>query len=248
MKRYYNILFCILIFLFFITGCQKNNQDEIPLLKIVSKHPLDIPETSDLSRYKNPNEFLTVSDTTDRVYVISETGEIIKILNYNGNNLEGVTYVPLDSTIYVLEEKTKEIVKLDTNGNEIMRFPLALNNADPKHGPEGITFNPENQHLYVVTEKNPSLLIEMTLEGDVVNTHDLTFAKDYSAVFYNAYDGSLWILSDESELLVKCDLSGNPISSYRTGVTKGEGVVIDSEHAKVYIITDQVSVLFGLTF
>ncbi len=246
--RHMKYLLIIFLIFFAFAACHKKSTDEIPLLTIVSKHPLDIPETSDLSSYKNPGEFLTVSDTNDRIYVISAVGKIIKILNYNGDNLEGVYYMALDSTIYVVEEKKKEIVKLDTTGNEILRFSLELNNADSKHGPEGITYNPANNHLYVVTEKNPSLLIELKLDGTIVSTHDLSFASDYSAIFYDSYDNSLWILSDESELLVKCDLSGNPISSYRTGVKKGEGVVVDQPHSKVYIVTDNVSVLYWLSF
>ena len=242
------LLWYILFFTFLLNSCREHNNDEYPLLNLVSQYPVNIPELSDLSPYKNANEFLTVSDTLGKVYVISITGDVIRTLNYNGKDLEGVTCVPTDSTIFVVEEKNKEIVKMDTNGNEILRFPVELSNVYEKHGPEGITFNPANEHLYVVSEKLPSLLIEMTLAGEVVDSHELTFAKDYSAVYYDPLDNSLWILSDESEIVAKCDLSGNPIQKYRTGVAKCEGLVVDCEHARIYITTDQISVLYVFSY
>jgi len=237
-----------LLLIVMLSSCKENNNDEYPLLKLVSQFPVNIPELSGLSPYKNGNEFLTVSDTLSKVYIISATGDVIRTLNYDGNDLEGVTFTPANSTIFVVEEKKKEIVKLDTNGYEILRFPVDLSNVYEKHGPEGITYNPANEHLYVVTEKLPSLLIELTLSGEVVNTRELTFAKDYSAVYYDHFDGSLWILSDESEIVAKCDLSGTPVKQYRTGIEKCEGLVVDSRNARIYITTDQISALFVFSF
>jgi len=242
----YNI--CLLLFTLSFTflqvSCRKKNSEDYQLLNLISQYPVDIPGISDLSKFKNGNEFLTVSDTLGKVYVISFTGDVLRTLNYAGDDLEGVTYVPIDSTIFVVEEKNKEIVKLDTNGNEILRFPFEVNNIFKKHGPEGISFNPANEHLYVVNEKFPSLLIEMTISGEVVDSNELTFAIDYSAVYYDPLDSSLWILSEESQILAKCDLSGNLVKKYRTGINKGEGLVVDSEHARIYIISEQISVVY----
>lgn len=248
MRWHFFISLLIFSSTFFLLSCTENSNDEYPLLNLVSQYPVNIPELSDLSSYIKADEFLTVSDTLSKVYVISATGDVIRTLNYDGNDLEGVTYVPVDSTIYALEERNKEIVKLDTNGNKILKFPVELNNVYEKHGLEGISFNPVNEHLYVVSEKLPSLLIEMTLSGEVVDWHELNFAKDYSAVYYDPLDGSLWILSDESEIVAKCDLSGIPIKKYRTGIPKCEGLVVDSENARIFIITDQISVLYVFSY
>jgi uncharacterized protein YjiK len=248
MRRHPCIFINLLLIIVLLASCKENNIDEYPLLNLVAQYPVDIPELSDLSPYKNADEFLTVSDTTGKVYVISATGAVIRDINFDGNDLEGVTYVPLDSTIFVVEEKQKEILQLDTAGHEIRRFPVDLANVYEKHGPEGITYNPENGHLYVVSEKLPSLLIEMTMSGEVVDSYELNFAEDYSAVCYDHRDGSLWILSDESEIVAKCDLTGKPLKKYRTGIEKCEGLVVDSENARIYIVTDQVSVLYLFSY
>lgn len=234
----------IFSFTFLLISCSEKNKDEYLHLNLISQYPVAVPGISDLSSYKNENEFLTVSDTLGKVYVISVTGDVIRTLNYEGGDLEGVTYASIDSTIFVVEEKKKEIVKLDTNGNEILRLPVEVNNIFKKHGPEGISFNPANEHLYVVNEKFPSLLIEMTLSGEVVDTNRLTFAKDYSAVFYDPLDSSLWILSEASQLLAKCDLSGIPVLQFKTGVIKGESLIVDSGNSRIYIISESTSELY----
>lgn len=248
MRWHLNISFLIFFFTFILLSCGKQNKDEGLPLHLVSQYPVDISGISDLSLYKNENEFLTVNDTLCKVYVISVEGDIIRTLNYNGHDLEGVTYVPNDSSIFVVEEKKKEIVKLDTNGNEIMRFPVEVNNLFVKHGPEGITYNPANDHLYLVNEKYPSLLIEMTRSGEIVDSSELTFAKDYSAVFYDPLDSSLWVLSEESQILAKCDLSGNPFKQYITGVAKGEGLVVDSGHSRIYITSEETKSLYVFSY
>jgi uncharacterized protein YjiK len=248
MRWNFYILLFIISFTVMLKSCSNNNSDDYKVLHLISQYPVDIPGISDLSSFINENEFLTVSDTLDKVYIMSLTGDVISTLNYTGNDLEGVTYVPSDSSIFVVEEKKKEIIKLDLDGNEILRFPVEVNNLFVKHGPEGLTYNSANEHLYVVNEKFPALLIEMTLSGEVVDSSELTFAKDYSAVFYDPKDGSLWILSEESELLVKCDLSGNVVNRYNTGITKGEGLVVDSEHSWIYISSEEKNTLYVFSY
>ena len=230
-----------------MSGCGDKNQDENLPLNLLAQYPVDIPGISDLSLYKN-DEFLTVSDTLGKIFVISITGDVIKSLNYSGEDLEGITFDLFDSSIFVVEEKNKEIVKLDINGNEFYRFPFEVNNIFEKHGPEGISFNPVNDHLFVVNEKYPSLLVDMTLYGEVVDTNRLTFAKDYSAVFYDPLDGSLWILSEESEILAKCDLSGNPVKRYITGIKKAEGLIVASGVSRIYITSEQTNTLYVFSY
>ena len=88
----------------------------------------------------------------------------------------------------------------------------------------------------------------MTLYGEVVDTNRLTFAKDYSAVFYDPLDGSLWILSEESEILAKCDLSGNPVKRYITGIKKAEGLIVASGVSRIYITSEKTNTLYVFSY
>ena len=200
------------------------------------------------TEWKTLRKFLTVDDNLSKVHVISNTGNIIRTLSFTGDDLEGVTYVPNDSSIYIVEEKKKEIVKLDTTGNEILRFPVSLNNTDAKHGLEGISYNPTNGHLFVVSEQSPSLLMEMTLAGEIIATHELSFAQDYSAGYFDTRDSSLWILSDKSKIVAKCDLQGNPVQQYSTGLEKFEGLIVDSKNGNIYLINDNTNILYVFSY
>ena len=248
MKNYIIIIGVAFYFLLILAGCNKDDAQEIKNLTLLDYKKLNIPETSGLSFYKRENTFLTVSDNSDRVYVISSEGEVLDSLIYDGQNLEGVVYDATGSRIFVVEEQTNEVVQLDTIGNELDRFSLELNNADPNHGLEGITINPGNGHLYVISEKEPAILFEITVDGEIVAQHQLGFMEDYSSIYFDGQGNSLWILSDQSKLLVRCDLTGRPLEWFKTGVKDAEGVVIDSANSKVWIITDSGNTLYSFSF
>ena len=237
-----------LIVLFF-TICKKQNNSDVPdKLSLIVSYQINIPEPSELSRFNQEDKFITISDNQNKVYIISNTGDVLRILDYTGDDLEGVAFDTLTSSIFVGEEKKKEIVQLDTNGFELNRFPIDINNSEKKHGPEGITYNPDNNHIYVVNEKLPAVLIEMTLAGEIVCKNKLSFAKDYSSIFYDHKDSTLWILSDESKTITKCDLFGNTIKTWSTGIDKGEGLIVDSKNSKIYIVSDKDSHLYIFSF
>lgn len=230
-----------------IISCNKEDPEDENKLIILSQVPVDIPETSGLANFQD-DHFLTISDSLSVVYLINSDGEIIKTLDYVGDDTEGIAFDPTNNEIFIVEEKTNEIVQLDTTGFEVNRFAVELDNLLTKHGLEGITYNPTNNHLYAVSEKYPSLLFELSKEGDLIQSSEMRFAEDYSSVYYDAFLDVLWILSDDSETLSKTTLEGSLIISYSTGIKKAEGVVVDSENSRIYIITDFNSSLFTLTF
>lgn len=233
--------------LFVLFSCKKEDPANENKLTLITQWPINIPETSGLSNFHD-GTFLTISDSLSKVYQINSSGKILKSLEYEGKNTEGIAYDPVAREIFVVEEKTNEVVQLDTNGLEVNRFSVPLNNQLEKHGLEGISYNPSNDHLYVVSEKLPSILFEIAKDGTVIESHELNFATDYSSVFYDPNQNLLWILSDESETLTQATLQGSPIKTYNTGVKKGEGVVVDSKNSRIYIVTDSNSSIYTFSF
>jgi uncharacterized protein YjiK len=248
MRKHTSLFGMILILLLIFYGCGKDDPVVAKDLTRLSAAVLIIPETSGLSYYKSDNTFLTVSDSTDRVYVITKEGEVLDTLSYDGKNLEGVAYDAVNSRIFVVEEHSSQVVQLDTLGNEKFRFTVDLDNTDPMHGLEGITYNPLNGHLYVVSEKTPSILFEMNTTGELVAQHDLGFMEDYSSVFFDKTGNNLWILSDQSEMMVKCDMEGKPLEWFYTGIKDGEGSVVDVPNSRMFIVTDSGNTLFTFSF
>lgn len=243
MRRQFSI-FLLLVMLF--SACKKNKEEENSL-RIISTYNVVVPECSGLSYYKN-DLFITVSDRLEKVYIISKTGQLIDSLAYKGQNPEGVFWDSKTDYIYVVEEKSKEVVELNAIGEELNRFEVVYNNLYEKQGLEGITLNPVNDHLYIVSEKAPGFLFEFTRDGEEIRRFELTFAKDYSSVYYDQNLNKLWILSDNSATLTRCDLQGSPEESWNTGIVKGEGVVVDSQSRIAYIISDTDGKLYQLSY
>jgi len=236
------IKLAFLIFLFFVVFACKKDEQEVKNLTLLSQHDIAIPETSGLSECYN-GWFLSVSDSSGEVFIMDSNGEVIQSFDFSGDDLEGITYNPVNSHIYLAEEKLKEIVELDSTGQEINRFPVEYNNQFEKHGLEGVTFNADNQHLYTISEKLPAILFELSTTGELIQSHNLSFADDYSSIYYESIEKELWILSDQSETLTRCTLQGEPLESFNTGIEKGEGLVIDPIEGYIYIITDTNSKL-----
>jgi uncharacterized protein YjiK len=240
--KFYSIsLFLLVLFLF---SCKKEKKENE--LVLLASYPVAIPECSGLSFYGQ--HLLTVSDSLSKVYVISKLGDVIDSLAFTGKNLEGVVYNPVNQHTYIVEENTNEVVDLDASGMEVNRFFVNVENLIKKHGLEGISINLSSNHLYLVSEMAPGLLIECSLAGEEIQRSDLAFAQDYSSVFFDEAQQKIWILSDDSKSVTRCDLNGNPEKTWLTNLKKGEGLVIDTQNNRIYIITDEVSILYVFSF
>ncbi len=161
-----------------------------------------------------------------------------------GNDLEGITVIKENGQIWIVEERTRDIVQLNAAGNLMERFHMDIEQNGDNIGLEGITFNPDNNHLYVLNEKNPKLLIELDKNGNQIKETALSFASDLSGIFYDELDKNLWILSDESKTVNQCTLSGELIKSYHIPFSKAEGIVVDSQEKEIYIISDDNEKLY----
>ncbi|MBN1340120.1 MAG: SdiA-regulated domain-containing protein [Bacteroidales bacterium] len=232
-----NIWIFFLLFLSF-TNCRKEDTPADNRLICLANHTLSIPETSGLSFFSGEERLLTVSDSLGRVYIISTDGIVLDSLSYEGENPEDLAWDSLNHRIFIVEENSNEVVVIDTTGNELSRFKIAVGNQITKHGLEGITCNAPGGHLYIVSEKFPGRLYKTTPDGSILDSNDLSFAKDYSAVYYEPGTAKLWILSDESKSLILCDLSGAPEKMWETGVNDAEGLIVDIVAKRIFIVTD----------
>ncbi len=212
-------------------------------LNPVADYDLDIKSPSGLSFSVDGNHLWTVSDKPGgAVFKISLTGEIVRRLSYTGADMEGVVQSILDSTLWVVEELTGEVVQIDTVGNELGR--VTLSGVTGGGGLEGITINPEDGHSYLLKEKDPGALIELNATLEFVSYDRITFAADYSGISYDAVSGQLWILSDEEEKVYRVGTDGEVVRKYRTEVIKGEGIAVDEESGLIYIISDESERLY----
>jgi uncharacterized protein YjiK len=233
-----NKIYFYFLVLTLFSCCEDMPKTQLEKLNLLSEVKISVVEPSGMSFNSNKTFLYVVSDNTAKVYKLSLSGALIGTLEYEGVDLEGVTVDSNTGDIIVVEERKREIVRLNKYGKEIKRSFLDIENNKANSGLEGITFNKDNRHLYVLNEKDPGLLIELDGDGSILKQTELEFASDYSGIFYEENEKKLWIISDQSRTVTKCDLEGKKIISYKLNSSKAEGVVVDIEAKKIYIVLD----------
>ncbi len=225
-----------------ITACSDTTDTEVKdSLELVSSFSVSIPEPSGLA-INNTGTFLyTVSDNTAKVYKLSLTGDVVKTFNYQGNDLEGVS-VYKGNELLLAEERTKEIVVFDMLIGGFTKHKISYDNSDDNSGIEGVTFNSDDNSIFILNEKDPGLLIRLRSDFSIIAEYNLDFALDYSGIFYDKSDKSLWIVSDQKKTINKCSLTGKLIKSYPINVTQAEGIAMTN--SEIFVISDATSKLY----
>ncbi len=242
MKLFSNPVGILLLVVLGLFGCKKKTQPPEKPLTYVAAYSISVPGSSGLDFTYDKRGFWVASDETSKIYKLNADGNVVKTLKVDGYDLEAVTVVN-DSVIAVVLERTRELVMIDTSGKEIRRKKLKLK-GERNSGLEGITFNPLTGHFYVLNEKNPSLLIELNDEFEVISIDTLKFSKDVSGIFYDETDNVLWILSDENQLVVITDLNGKPLKKMNISVVQPEGIAVDKKKNRLYIVSDSREALY----
>jgi len=244
------IIFLSFLLITLIDSCKKENGDDTPvkppgILEKVNEFDLDVTEPSGLSFGPNGETLFMVSDNTNKVYETDMQGNVIREMAYVGSDLEGVAFNEDKQIIAVAEERKRQIVFLDyPNGIEQERFDIATGGSTDNKGLEGVSFNTNNSAYYLVNEDVPGELIVWNKQFGNISRTELRFASDYSAIFVDKKNALLWIVSDESQALYKCDYNANVLKEYALPYTKFEGIVVDTDQQLVYLVNDKTFKLF----
>jgi uncharacterized protein YjiK len=209
----------------------------------VATYDLNLPEPSDLCFGLTTDTLYTVSDNSAQVYEINTKGELLSVLPYVGNDLEGICCVN-NKFLYVAEEGLRKITKLDLQGNVIDQKTIPVEQNDEDNGLEGIAYASFNSHFYILNEKDPGLLMETDTNFNVLNNYPLSFADDYSGICVDNGNKNLWILSDESQTVNKCTMKGEIIESIEIKAKNPEGIAFNPDTKKIYIVSDDKAQLY----
>jgi uncharacterized protein YjiK len=233
---------CAILLYFTIQSCGDRKKQSKLLITNIGVQSISVPEPSGLDVTFDRTGFWTVSDESSSIYRLDNEGNVVQTIPVNGSDLEGITVID-EQRIAVILERDREVLILDKEGNELQRKKLPLE-GEANSGLEGITYNLNNGHFYILNEKKPSLLIELNEELDILSIDTLNFSKDVSGIFYDDVNNHLWILSDENQLVVKCDLNGVPQESIRVDIVQPEGITIDKKGSRLYIVSDNTESLY----
>jgi uncharacterized protein YjiK len=245
--------FLMFVIAFNFTGCSETKTENPKIknltdsrLQLVGKYRLSVPEPSGLALAVEDGFLWTVSDENSTLYKIDIHGAVKDSLVMEGIDLEGVTLL-YDSTLCVITERDRGVLILDKEYNIKKRIQLDIE-GELNSGIEGVTQNLINKHIYIVNEKNPPLLVELDNDYSIISKLQLELAKDYSGLQFDSSGKYIWIISDESQMLLKVDLKGNIVNSYKIDIPQIEGVAIDFNKKLVYIVSDNTECLYVFMF
>jgi uncharacterized protein YjiK len=225
-----------------LISCKEKEQQSKRTLTYIGAYAISVPEPSGLDLTFNERGFWTVSDETSTIYRLDNEGNVVQTMKIDGDDLEGITVID-EGKLAVVLERSREIVFIDTSGTELKRKELPFK-GEKNSGLEGITYNPENGHFYLLNEKKPSLLIELDDQLEIVSLDTLNFSKDVSGIYYDPSNRILWVLSDENQLIVKTDLNGIAIERLSVSIVQPEGITIDKKGKRIYIVSDKRETLY----
>lgn len=238
-----------IIAILFLVSCKKEKPVvpviEIPTgeLELVDYYAIDVPEPSGLAFGPNTNTLLTVSDHTNQVYEMDLEGKVIRILDYTGKDLEGVTYNWKQGLIAIVEEADREVTLLEyESGSKTETYKIDIPVGSDNSGLEGISFNPNNQMYYILNETNPDLMVVWNPAYGIISETNLNFAADYSGIFVDEAYSLLWIVSDQSKRIYKCDYNAKVLMEFRLDEVKFEGIVVKDD--LIYLVNDASAELF----
>lgn len=252
MKRFHFRLLVLLLLISCKTDSDIEGSDEP--LTLISNHNLSFEGPSGLTLDVSRDFLWTVSDKSNGlVYKITTAGNIIGTLEYRGDDMEGITMNPKDGSFWVVEERLRRIVQLDDQGRVLQQVNIPVNNSNVNDGPEGIAIDPVTGHIYLVNEKIPTEFIELDEKFEVVRRVTINFSSKYrisdlSGIFYESEAREFWILSDESKRIVVTDYELNPLRSYELGKSKFEGIAVDTEIKRVYLVNDEENRLYVYSY
>lgn len=214
------------------------------ILVLDSEIELGFAEPSGLTYDPNTQTLWTVNDPpTNQIYSIGLDGELLQTLDFVGDDLEGIAYDISTNTLWIAEERTSEIVNISLQGEELQRILLSISQYNPESGLEGLCLGISGE-FYLLKEKNPGLLIEVSQDFATLQETELSFANDYSGICYDATRDGFWIVSDESEKLYLWDLTNGVREQYSLNIPKAEGVVFIAETNTFYIVSDSEHKLY----
>ncbi len=221
--------------------CDGGNENK---LKIVEEYRINVPEPSGLVLSYDKKKLWTVSDENSTVYLMSLHGKIEKYFKVDAEDLEGIAVID-ENSIAVVSEQTNEIVILSNDGKELTRHKLSLKSKE-NTGLEGITYDSKAKRFFVVQEKKTKILVEYNSHFKEIKRKELDFAEDLSGLCYMVETNDLWIISDESKLIAKCTTDGKIKSWRNVSINQIEGVAVNPETKKIYLVSDKDEKLYVL--
>ena len=185
---------------------------------------------SGLTYHPGRNTLFSVINRPAQVIELTLDGRLLRTLPVSGvDDLEGITHVRGDG-FFLADERTQRLIyvsigddqkEVDTQGRPGIRLAFDL---DDNLGFEGVSWDHRHNRLFVVKEKSPLRLFEVSgladvLDGKLLNLEisewlpsgpSRWLLRDLSSLTYREASENMLLLSDESRLIVELDPQRQP--------------------------------------
>ena len=250
-------------------------------LELLEHHPIrdaasGLNEPSGLALDRQGTSLYTVSDDTKIIFNLDLQGRIIPDSSFliNIKDLEGVAVTADGKMILAVQEESNSIIQFDIiSRKEIQQIPLRtlknydqiavyFNHKNQNKGLEGITINFNNNHIFVVKEGEPGLLIELDSKCETIINHYMLNEKhgfihprikseklDFSGLSYDHTSDTIWITSDKGECLFHFNFDDKKVlnrldlpresDTQSKRVAKSEGIAFDPTNQRFYIVSER---------
>ena len=247
----------------------------------IADEGLGLSEPSGLTLNADGTALYTVSDETRAIFRMDLQGRVSTSESFpvSATGLEGIALSGDGRRLLVVQEETNAVISIDlVSRRELKQTPLAsmANYAGiAKHFPprpdnkglEGITVNSRDQHVFVVKEGRPGLLIELDPDcRTILSSRLLTTANgfshprigprklDFSGLSYDSRRDTIWVSSDKGQCLFHYDWKRDQVlqrldlliedGGASRRVRKAEGVAVDPDRGRVYVVCDRDAELY----
>lgn len=208
-------------------------------LQLLATHSLSVTEPSGLAYSPLLQKLYMISDNRAEIFTIDTIGRVLGSIPVAGTDIEGVAISPTGDTLFVVEETASRVLTVLMTGAIVDSMTVQVR-TDPKHALEGITIGTAG-HRVVINEKAPTMLVEFAGKTELQRM-TLSYATDLSDICYDAGGDCYWILSDESQKVMKISRSGALLGEWSTTAQQGEGIALIGN--RMYIVSDVDAKLF----
>jgi uncharacterized protein YjiK len=209
-------------------------------LQLITSYPMSITEPSGLAYSTKTKTLYMISDNRASIFTIDTLGRVLSTIPVVGTDIEGIAVSTNDDTLYVTEETASQISAFRRDGTKLFSQPVKVW-TDPSHALEGITLD-NHGHIIVINEKVPMMLLEFAGTTEVWRKV-LTYTGDVSDICYEPGTDCFWIVSHESQKVIKLSRSGDLLDEWSSApVQQGEGIALIGN--RLYIVSDSEAKLF----
>lgn len=238
-KFYIILLLGVFPSFFILLSCGRtdptsNNNIIIPTLQPISVFSLTISEPSGIAYNARNNSLMIVSDASPVMYETDFSGNVLRTISTSSADLEGIALSKNCDTIYVVEETNKLVTTYSESGLRLASFFVDVA-TNSKHALEGVSINYSNGHLIVLNEKLPCMILGFDGTSEIWRK-ELNYSTDISDIFYEQQSNVFWIVSDESQKIMKLDYNLKLIAEWKIPIQQAEGITIINN--QIYVVSD----------